>query len=452
MCTRFWGRAFLAGSDDGERGGILGGVSATFRFRSALRVLLALCAIGAAEQLWAYCASLASAATASSPLAGQFSGCLPFAQFLERVAAGPDPAAKAKVVDEFMACVQTQGTPLVEKGTKDRIGRAIFLYRGPATLVALAGDMNGWTPNEAFTQVSGTNLFYRADEYEMDARLDYKFVLNDKQWIFDSWNPRRITGGFGPNSYFAMPDYAPPPELEPGPSLRHGTIEEFSFASRILNNERAAKVYLPPGYAGSRERYKTLYVQDGVDYLNLGKINEIVDAMIQRNEIPPILMVMVPPLDRNKEYWANADFARAFATELVPAIDARYRTKPDAASRAVLGSSLGGLISIFLTGQYPQVIANCAGQSSAVFADTDLEKLITAPKSDVRFHIDVGTYESNVSHHDLLAGNRRLRDFLQSRGFAVEYHEVHEGHSWGNWPARIPEALRYFWALPSKRR
>jgi enterochelin esterase family protein len=191
-------------------------------------------------------------------------------------------------------------------------------------------------------------------------------------------------------------------------------------------------------------------VQDGFDYLNLGKINEIVDAMIQRNEIPPILMVMVPPLDRNKEYWANADFARAFATGLVPAIDAKYRTKPDAASRAVLGSSLGGLVSIFLSAQYPQVFANCAGQSSAVFADTDLEKLITAPKSDVRFHLDVGTYESNVSQHDLLAGNRRLRDFLQSRGYALEYREVHEGHSWGNWPARIPEALRYFWALPRK--
>jgi len=130
-------------------------------------VLLAVCAIGTAGQLRAYRASLASPVTPPSPLAGQFSGCLPFAQFLERVAAAPDPAAKAKIMDEFIACVQTQGTPLVEKGTKDRIGRAIFLYRGPATLVALAGDMNGWTPNEAFTQVSGTNLFYRADEFEM---------------------------------------------------------------------------------------------------------------------------------------------------------------------------------------------------------------------------------------------------------------------------------------------
>ena len=309
-------------------------------------------------------------------------------------------------------------------------------------MVALAGDMNGWTPNEAFTPVGGTNLFYLSHEYELDARLDYKFVLNDKDWILDPLNPRRIAGGFGPNSYFAMPGYSSPPELEPGPSLRHGTIEDFSFASRILNNERTAKIYLPPGYAGSRERYKTLYVHDGTDYLNLGKINEIVDAMIQRNEIPPILVVMVPPLDRNKEYRANADFARAFATELVPAIDAKYRTRTDAASRAVLGSSLGGLISVFLTGQYPQVFANCAGQSTAVFADTDLEKLITAPQSDVRFHLDAGTYETSVSNYDLLAGSRRLRDFLQSRGYPLEYHEVHEAHSWGTWPARIPESPR----------
>ena len=137
------------------------------------------------------------------------------------------------------------------------------------------------------------------------------------------------------------------------------------------------KIYLPWGYRDTRERYKTLYVQDGLDYLNLGKINEIVDAMIDEKEIAPIVMVLAPPVDRDKEYLANADFARAFATELVPAIDAKYRTKADGGSRAVMGSSLGGLISIMIAGQYPQVFANCAGQSSAIFADTDLDKLVS---------------------------------------------------------------------------
>lgn len=400
-------------------------------------------------------AQIGSRGAAGLPSAGALaaaqSNCAPFDQFLARVDAAGDGAAKSRIVDALLACVPAEGAPLIEKGAKDGFGRAVFLFRGAANFVALAGDMNGWTPSEAFTPVKGTNLFYLSREYEMDARLDYKFVLNLKDWIFDPMNPRRIAGGFGPNSYFAMPQYAVPPELDPGPSLRHGTIEDFSFSSRILNNERTVKIYLPPGYAGSRERYRTLYVHDGPDYLNLGKINEIVDAMILKNEISPIVMVLVPPVDRGKEYWANADFAKAFATELVPAIDAKYRTRTDAQSRAVMGSSLGGLISLYLTGQYPQVFANCAGQSSAVFGDTDLAKLITAPKSDVRFHLDVGTYETGVSQRDLLAGNRKLRDFLQAGGYAFEYREVHEGHSWGNWPARIPEALRYFWALPVKK-
>jgi enterochelin esterase-like enzyme len=388
----------------------------------------------------------------AATLASADAKCPAFDQLLAKVTAAPDARAKSKLVDDLVACVPPTGAPLIEKGTRDGFGRAIFLYRGPATLVALAGDMNGWTPSEAFTPVSGTNLLFLSREYELDARLDYKFVLNDKEWIFDPMNPRRIEGGVGANSTFAMPAYAPPHELTPGPSLRHGTIENFRFASRILKNERQVKIYLPWGYHDSKERYKTLYVQDGLDYLNLGKINEIVDAMIDEKEIAPIVMVLAPPVDRNKEYLPNADFARAFATELVPAIDAKYRTKPDAQSRAVLGSSLGGLISMQLAGQYPQVFANCAGQSTAIFADTDLDKLVTARKDAVKFHLDVGTYETAVFKINLLEGNSRLRDSLQSRGYALEYMEVHEGHSWGNWPARIPQALRFFWAIPKKKK
>jgi enterochelin esterase-like enzyme len=380
------------------------------------------------------------------------SKCAPFDQMVARVAAVADTRAKSKIVDDIIACVPAGGAPLMEKGSKEGFGRAIFLYRGPASFVALAGDMNSWTPSEAFTAVSGTNLFFLSREYEMDARLDYKFVLNDKDWIFDPMNPRRLEGGVGANSFFAMPGYVPPPEFEPGPSLRHGAIQSFSFASRILGNERSVKIYLPWGYGESRERYRTLYVLDGTDYLNLGKINEIVDAMIDSREIPPVIMVLVPALDRNKEYFGNADFARAFATELVPAIDAKFRTKADAGSRAVLGSSLGGLMALQLAGQTPQVFANCAGQSSAIFADTDLDKLVTAPKDALRFHLDVGTYETSIFKANLLEGNRRLRDSLQSRGYALEYTEVHEGHSWGSWPARIPEALRFFWAIPKKKK
>jgi enterochelin esterase-like enzyme len=405
---------------------------------------LALLMLGAAPQSGAPAAQLRAPAW-SAPACGTFD------EFLQRVSAAGG-AAKSAVVDEYLNCLKAQETPLLEKGTKAGFGRAIYLYRGPASLVALAGEMNGWTPDEAFTPVQGTNLFFLAREYELDARLEYRLVLNDKNWILDPMNSRRSGSSLAPVSFFTMPEYALPAELQPGPSLRHGAIESFSFASRILNNERAVKIYLPPDYNGSRERFKTLYVLDGADYLNIAEINEILDTMIQRSEIPPVIAVLIPPLEGVKEFSASGEFAQAIATELVPAIEAKFRTRNDAASRAVLGNSLGAVVALTVVGQFPQVFANGAGQSCAVTADTDFSKIAAASSDAARVHLDVGTYETDVMKQDLLMGNRRLRDFLQSHGFAVQYREVHEGHDWSNWAARVPEAIVYFWGLPRKKK
>jgi enterochelin esterase-like enzyme len=378
-----------------------------------------------------------------SALTGAQSGeCPEFGQFLDNVAVAPDSEAKSKVVDEYLACIQRHDTPVMEKGTKQGFGRAIFLYRGNASLVALAGDMNGWTPNEAFTQVSGTDLFYLSREYEMDAALAYQIVLNDKDRIVDPLNSRKMPEHLHMNSYFTMPGYVLPPELEPGPSLRHGTVEDFSFSSESIGGELTAKVYLPFVYNGSKERYRTLYVWDGFAYLRDAKINEIVDAMIQRDEIPPILMVLVAPPE---EYSRLVDLGAVVAKELVPAFDAKYRTRTDSASRAFLGDRL----AVAICGQHSDIFARCAMQSAILF-DLNYEKVLTAPKSDVRFHIDVGTYETNPPKFDVLAENRQMRDLLEARGYTVDYREVHEGDNWGNWPSRIPEILRFFWATPKK--
>lgn len=44
-----------------------------------------------------------------------------------------------------------------------------------------------------------------------------------------------------------------------------------------------------------------------------------------------------------------------------------------------------------------------------------------------RFHLDIGTYEENFQQQDLLNGNRRLREFLEARGYGLHYRELHEG-------------------------
>jgi enterochelin esterase-like enzyme len=424
---------------------MLGGVRPNFALRIFVCVLVTGCLLCAGERLH----------SGSLPLQnrnGLEPRCGGFEPFLQRVAAAGNAAAKGNLVDEFVACVKEKDGPLIEPGTKEGFGRAIFLYRGGASLVALAGDMNGWVPNLAFTPLSETNLFYLSQEYELDARLDYNIVLNDKQWIFDPFNSRKISDGTATNSYFTMPGYAVPPELGDTPSMRHGTIEDFPIGSRIAGAELAAKIYLPPGYNGSKERYKTLYVVNGLKYLEFGKINEIVDGMIQRNEIPPILMVLLGPMAPGSAGAQPVDYPSVIQTEIVRAVEEKYRTRTDAASRGVLGESSGGLIAIGLAGRFSDAFGRCAAQSTTYAPDTNFENLVGTERSDVRMHMDVGTYETSVGKVDVLAENRRLRDFMVSKGFPVEYREVHDGHNWGNWPSRIPEILRYFWALPMKKK
>jgi enterochelin esterase-like enzyme len=375
--------------------------------------------------------------------------CPAFEEFLKQVNQETQPNAKKLQVDQFLACVRQQDLPLIEESMRAGFGRAIFLYRGASAKVQLTGDMTGTVPGPVLERLSGTDISFYSGEFEMDARLDYKFVLNDKDWILDPLNPRIMPSGFGPNSQFWMPDYKPLKEIEANPAIPHGVIEDVPFASVILHNTRTLKVYLPPRYPEAGRRYPVLYVQDGTDYIKYANIGAVVDNLISEKIIPPILLVMAPPVDRNHEYDRNADFAKAFAGELVPMIDKRYATNPAPHSRAMLGASLGGLISAYIAANYPDIFGSFAGQSSAFLHDDTFDMVKSFQQHKTRIHLDIGTYEYNLHGSDLLIGNRKVRDALAGQSYPLEYLEVHEGHSWGSWRARIPIALKFLFGSRS---
>ena len=76
-------------------------------------------------------------------------------------------------------------------------------------------------------------------------------------------------------------DFHEPPELSWAPTIPHGRVEEFDFESRLLRNRRRIYVYLPPGYDEERaQRFPTLYVHDGGQYLNRGRLPTVLDNLI----------------------------------------------------------------------------------------------------------------------------------------------------------------------------
>ncbi|MBN1885387.1 MAG: hypothetical protein JW876_07690 [Candidatus Krumholzibacteriota bacterium] len=331
-----------------------------------------------------------------------------------------------------------RGLPVIEDTT------VYFVYlNDAAATVAVAGDFNGWNDAaDRMRRVPGTGTWHLRKTFERDARLDYKFVVDGDTWLLDPRNPRTVEGGFGLNSAFAMPAYEPPDEIESRSGVARGRIDTLVFHSDSLGNDRAVYVYLPPGYG--REGggpYPMLLVNDGGDYLRLGSMATVLDNLMDGGEIDPLVALFVDPVDRRGEYALSFVFASMITDELLPAIESRYRLVADPAGRGVMGASLGGLVSVFLAGEHPEVFGFCASQSGAfgVADDWLIRRIDAGGKRPIRVYLDWGSYEG-----ELADSNRRLAASLEARGYDFTAAVVHEGHSWGSWRARIDDILRSF--------
>jgi enterochelin esterase family protein len=323
---------------------------------------------------------------------------------------------------------------------------AVFFYRGPARRVEVVGDFTNWNTRGLFMrELAGTDVKYYIRPFAREARAEYKLVA-DGEWMLDPLNPDRIENGLGGfNSFFAMPEYRGI-AITGDEGERGISVDALEVRSSLLDSVRRAWVYLPPGYAKSGTRYPVLYIQDGQEYLTRARATLIAQDLITGKKIAPFIIVFVLPLDRMKDYWANDAFADFMAKELVPFIDARYRTRADRNSRALLGASLGGAISVWTGLRYADTFARIGGQSTAFQIDNErvvgaLSRLDARSRArPLKFYFDVGRMES------ILAVNRRVRVMLASRGYAVAYAESEAGHNWTSWRDRLASAFLALWS------
>ncbi len=358
-----------------------------------------------------------------------------FTAFLQKLDQA-EPGRREALVDSFLA--RWPQTPLTEKN------QAHFLYRGAATRVHIAGDMNNWSADALSMSPAGaTTLWYVTQALENDARLDYKFVLNGSSWILDPRNPFTCAGGFGANSELRMPAYVPPPEVAYDPAIAHGVLFDTTFASAIMGYSRRLRVYTPPGYEKEHRHYPLLLVHDGLDYLNLGQMQLVLDNLIAQKKITPLIAAFLPAVRREEEYagYLQDSFGRFISRELLPFLDTRFRTLTDARLRATMGASNGGNISVYLGYAFPDQFGNVIAQSS--YVQPGLQQAFqTQAKKELRFYLDIGTYDIPL----LIPMVRNLKETLQSKGYRYLYGEYHEGHSWGNWKAHIDDALIFIFS------
>ncbi|CAN5397025.1 alpha/beta hydrolase [soil metagenome] len=248
------------------------------------------------------------------------------------------------------------------------------------------------------------------------------------------------------------------------------------FESGLLGNQRDVLVYLPPGYRrASGRRYPVLYLHDGQNVFDAATsyagvewgVDETAQRLIGNKQIEPLIIVAVANTgaQRIHEYaptrglidtrvkrrrrsrgWLRK-YGRFLSEELKPVIDRTYRTRPEAESTGLGGSSLGGLATLALGLWFPQVFTRLAVLSPSVWWDEGVvcrmvEEL--PEKLPLKIWLDTGTKEEGWKRA------RGLRDALVKQGWGLDddlqYTEVKGGdHSEGAWGARFEGVLRFLY-------
>ena len=361
-----------------------------------------------------------------------------FNGLLEKISQSPDSLAKKAVIDSFIG--KNPVFPLTSEND------CIFVFRGSAQQIIVTGDHTQWSQRgDTMQRIAGTDFHYAKKNFPLDARIDYKFI-NGTNWILDPKNPLTCPGGFGPNSELRMPGYPEQPELIGNTDIPRGTIFDTTFKSNALNNSRAIKVYVPPGYS-QVQQYPVILFHDGIDYVNLAKAPAIIDRLIFMNRIRPIIAVFVPAVNRTPEYAGNSivQFEKFISEEIMSWVDTRFSTIRNPEYRAVAGASNGGNIAFYCALKSPQVFGKVAAHSSNVIS-TIMNGYDVYPSLPISVYADIGTYDIP----QLIPMVKQFKQVLDKRGYIHKYKEINEGHSWGNWKAHMNEYLEFFFPpIPS---
>lgn len=359
-----------------------------------------------------------------------FSAAQSFEQFLSTMEAGSNNNLQ---IEQYISI--HGGIPLIENSTT-----VYFIYKGEAESVNIAGDATAWSPGLPMKKIEGTAYWYCMATYEPDARLEYKIVVNGKDWILDPLNPHVIQGGMGPNSELLMPEYQQPLFTNERDAVPWGTYSDTVLQSKIMGEQRKLRIYLPPKYEKSNDKYPVAFFHDGFQFFDLTDIRDIMDNMIYEGKMSPIIAVFVEPVKRDDEYSGSRQkaFTQFMMEELIPFIDNSYRTQATATSRAQFGISNGGNIALWLVASHPEKTALVAAFSSNV--ESKIPKAFKRSKcAGVKFYLDLGKYDIPF----LMPLVRDLKSVLQESGCKLRYNEYPEGHNWKFWQKHLPEALEY---------
>ncbi|MBL8899091.1 MAG: alpha/beta hydrolase [Planctomycetes bacterium] len=220
-------------------------------------------------------------------------------------------------------------------------------------------------------------------------------------------------------------------------------------------DEHELRVHLPPGYEeNTLRRYPAIYLQDAQNLFFAGesfaghhwRIPETLEVLREMNAIEPVIAIGIYPRQREAQYTQPGyeSYGRFLAETLKPWVDERWRTKREPEHNAVMGSSLGGVVSFHTAWRHPESfgLAGCLS-STFTWRDDFAERVVLEAKPPIRLYLDSGWPGDNYEV------TREMRDLLVRRGFKtgadllyLAYPQAQ--HDERAWAERVHVPLQFF--------
>lgn len=234
------------------------------------------------------------------------------------------------------------------------------------------------------------------------------------------------------------------------------------------NKPRRLYIYLPDGYAQGNKIYPVVYFHDGQNLFSTKTgspyewmVDEVLTRLIKEGKVEEMIVVGIPHggSKRAEQYipckvfyhsdfqGKGAEYSEYVVKTVIPYVESKYRVSKKREDRAVMGSSLGGSLSLWMLAHYPDVFS-MAGVVSPYGAWITNE-VSAMKRKDVKIWMDCGTHEVGSQEFQYLPFIRIYCDTLLKNGLTYGknfvYYEADKGnHHEIDWSKRVEYPLILF--------
>ena len=242
-------------------------------------------------------------------------------------------------------------------------------------------------------------------------------------------------------------------------NVPHGEVREHTYFSKSNNTIRRCFIYTPPGYdKDTQKRYPVLYLQHGggeneTGWSSQGHANLIMDNLIAEGKAKPFIIVMdngnwnmpKPPASGRPDGtwppkgWADG-FTKTLIEDIIPMVDANYRTLADQPHRAMAGLSMGGMQTHVITLAHPEVFSQVGIFSGGSISTEDLAAAPGFKEKVKLVFVSYGSRELENRRTGFGGDPKENTDKLKEAGMNTHFYvSPLTAHEWQSWRRALNE-------------